>query len=627
MNRKSWQLEQTNSASPAPPVQLTDLLTAFVQADVILSLRYHNRPSQTTLHLNSRDQAIAPLEPLLTQSPLLHTCKLTEIPEPDLQWANTIGQLSKPESFIEPQNYYIPHPFQPQRTPNLAPLLELLSRLSGQCCLEMTIQRDRQDPTLWRNAIAQTLTQLETVRKQSNDYSDPLLKQTIDTYRYYQQQYIHSPLLRFQIRALAENPSDASLVLSELARGTVGNQTPPCQPILLDRRDPRFAASLSVSQQLEFCDAVAAESWQRAFTQLAIKDAIQPPRRGLDIFDDGSLSFASLTRPQPVPEPQTTPSLGSGNGSSLVTTGGSALTLFTQPNNAPRIRDLKPLHSLTTAAELSPFCSVLVPAASAAQLPNSFTLTEIISQHDNLVTEDQYIVGLTPQGQLVTSSWSDIPHRIVAGITGTGKTNFLKSVIYQFLHANSNRQLHIADFQAGMHYQLIADLQPSLNLVTELEAFAELLGTLWAEHENRRNLMRENRVTSLDRLNTKLSEPKQRILLIIDEAFFILNAERKTRSEIDKHLTALAAQSRVSGIHIIYCSQRPTSDVIPRQISDNMDERVIFPVQSAASVMLLDDEAAANLPRKPKGRAIYRGLDPELQLVATPYVPDEVWED
>lgn len=625
MNRKSWQLEQTDATSPAPTVQLTDLLTPFVQTDVILSLRYHNRLRQTTLHLNSRDHAIAPLESLLTQSPLLHTCKLTAIPNPELSWVNAIGHLTKPESFIEPQNYYIPHPFQPQRNPNLTPLLELLPRLNGQCCLELTIQRNIQDSKSWQKAIAQTLNQLEAVRQQSSDYSDLLLKQAIDTYRYYQQQYLHSPLFRFQLRALAENPSDASLVLSELTRNMVVNQSPPCQPILCDRRDRNFPESLNASQQLEFDDAIAAEGWQRPFTQLAIKDAIQPPRRGLDIFDDGSLSFARLTNPQPATTPNR--SLRTGNGRSLVATGASALTPFTQPDNAPRIRDLKPLHTLATTAELNPFCSILAPTAPTAQLPDSFTLTDLIAQQGHLITEDQYIVGLTAQGRPITSSWSDIPHRIVAGITGTGKTNFLKSVIYQFLHANPQRQLHIADFQAGMHYQLIADLQPSLNLVTELEGFAELLGILWAEHEDRRNLMREKRVTSLDRLNTKLTEPKQRILLIIDEAFFILNADRKTKAEIDKHLTALAAQSRVSGIHIIYCSQRPTSDVIPRQISDNMDERVIFPVQSAASVMLLDDEAAANLPRKPKGRAIYRGLDPDLNLVATPYVPDEIWED
>ncbi|MEG4230436.1 hypothetical protein QUA35_30215 [Microcoleus sp. N9_B2] len=89
----------------------------------------------------------------------------------------------------------------------------------------------------------------------------------------------------------------------------------------------------------------------------------------------------------------------------------------------------------------------------------------------------------------------------------------------------------------------------------------------------------------------------------------------------------LAAQARVTGIHIIYCSQRPTPEVIPSQISDNMDERLIFRVQPAASQRLLDDDRAASLPVEPRGRAVYRGSEPELTIVATPFVPDEIWEN
>jgi len=618
MNCKSWQLERT--PSPEPTVWLTDLLTAFFQTDVTLSLRYHNRPRQTTLHLNSPKEAIAPL----TDSPLLHSYRITAIPNPDGQWVKAIGQLTKPESFIEPQNYYIPHPFPTQKSPDLNPLLDLLSHLRGQCCLDIIIQPETQDPTPWRNAMTQILTQLEAVRKESKDYNDPWLKQTLDTYRYYQQHYAHSPLLRFQIRAFGENPHDVNLILAELAKTIMTDPSPSGRPMIIDANDPRFPASLSAIEQCQFSDDLIAEGWHKPFTQLTIQEAIQPPRRGLGVFDDGSLSFTNLTSPKPAPKPM--PILGAASSGGLVKAGESALAPFTNRDHTPRISELRSLNLLATAAELADFCPILAPAPPQPQLPDALNLIDLIAQYGNLINLDQYIVGQTPQGQIITSSWSDIPHRIVAGITGTGKTNFLKSVIYQFLHANPHRQLYLADFQAGLHYQLIADLRPTLNLVTELEDFAALLATLWEEHESRRTLMREHRVTSLNDLNAKIPDPKQRILLIIDEAFFILNAEYDTKAEIQKYLTALAAQSRVSGIHIIYCSQRPTPEVIDRQISDNMDERVIFRVQPNASDTLLDNQAAANLPQKPKGCAIYRGLGPELQLVATPYVPDEIWE-
>ncbi|MEA5420238.1 FtsK/SpoIIIE domain-containing protein [Spirulina sp. CCNP1310] len=608
MNCTSWKLEQAQTPNPEP-IRLTDLLTALYQPNVTLSLCYHNRPRQTTLHLNS------PIEPL---KPLLHTYKITEIPNPHWQWVKAIGQLTKAESFIEPQNYYIPHPFPTQQATDLTPLLALLSRLNGQCCLAITIQPETQNPTPWRNAISQLLTQLEAVRQQSKEYSDPWLQKILETYRYYQQHYAHSPVLRFQIRAFAENYHDASLVLGTLAKDIIAKPSPP---LIIEPHDARFPASLKAIEQLEFGEDLISEGWQKPFTQRTIKEAIQAPRRGLDRLDDGSLSFKNLTSPQPPPKP--TPLLGAASSGGLVKAGESALAPFINRDHSDRICDLQPLNHLATAEELAGFCPILAPAPT---IPDSFNLIDLIAQHGNLINPDQYIVGQTPQGQIITSSWSEIPHRIVAGITGTGKTNFLKSVIYQFLHADPQRQLYLADFQNGLHYQLIADLRPTLNLVTDLEDFAALLATLWEKHESRRTLMREHRVTSLNDLNAKIPDPKQRILLIIDEAFFILNAEYDTKAEIQKYLNTLAAQSRVTGIHIIYCSQRPTPEVIDPQISDNMDERVIFRVQPNASVMLLDNEAAANLPRKPKGRAIYRGIDPDLYFVATPYVPDEIWE-
>jgi len=89
----------------------------------------------------------------------------------------------------------------------------------------------------------------------------------------------------------------------------------------------------------------------------------------------------------------------------------------------------------------------------------------------------------------------------------------------------------------------------------------------------------------------------------------------------------LAAQSRVTAIHIIYCSQTPTSDIIDTQTSNNMGEKVIFRIDSSTdSMRLLGETTAADLPVDPKGRAIYKGLDGKPKLVGTPKVPDEIWE-
>jgi hypothetical protein len=254
----------------------------------------------------------------------------------------------------------------------------------------------------------------------------------------------------------------------------------------------------------------------------------------------------------------------------------------------------------------------------------------IMYQYDHLITEDTYIVGLDQNGKPYTSNFAKIPHRIVAGTTGSGKTNFLLWMMYQFLYAshkiNARRKVYIADFKAGFDFYRIERRYDDVKLVTKPEDLAILLAEVWDEYERRLKMMIDADAESLEELRQKQNSNEHRIIIIIDEAASILNAERKSREEISKYLQELSAKSRIAGIHIFYCSQRPTSDVIPKLISDNMDERLIFRVFPTASQLLLDSDLAAKLPAEPKGRAVYRGLEPELKVLATPYLPKEFWD-
>jgi FtsK/SpoIIIE family len=256
---------------------------------------------------------------------------------------------------------------------------------------------------------------------------------------------------------------------------------------------------------------------------------------------------------------------------------------------------------------------------------------EIIRQHGDLITEDTYIVGLDQYGKPYTSSFSKIPHRLIAGTTGAGKTNFILWVIYQFLYASHKigvqRNVYIADFKSGFDFHRLAKRFDTIKLVTKAEDLALLLADVWNEYERRLEVMIESDSESLKELRENMNSDDHRIIIIIDEAASILNAERKQREEISKYLQELSAKSRITGIHIFYCSQRPTPDVIPRLISDNMDERVVFRVFPAASQLLLDDDLASTLPSDPKGRAVYRGLEPDLKVLATPYFPKKLWDN
>lgn len=315
----------------------------------------------------------------------------------------------------------------------------------------------------------------------------------------------------------------------------------------------------------------------------------------------------------------------------------------TRPNFKPPSM-LKRLHRIVGIDEAAAFFRLPIPvdrlcpgleyALSSVQdekngFPLKLEIRDILEQYDSLITEDTYVVGIDQSGNPCISDFSKIPHRIVAGTTGSGKTNFLNSVIYQFLYASAKisatRNIYIADFKAGFDYLRIQRHYKDVKVVTKAEDLSVLLRKLYQEYERRLEKMIDEDVETLKELREKCGSQEHRILLFIDEAATLLTAERKVREDIDKYLRELAAKSRISDIHIFYCSQRPTSDVIPKIISDNIDERVIFRASSSASQLLIDVDMAAKLPVDPKGRAVYRGLEPALKVIATPYVPKAVW--
>lgn len=236
-------------------------------------------------------------------------------------------------------------------------------------------------------------------------------------------------------------------------------------------------------------------------------------------------------------------------------------------------------------------------------------------------------MGINQEGKPIVADFSLISHRIVAGETGSGKTNYLTSIMYQFLYANNQRNIYIIDFQAGLHYQFIVENNPTVTMVTELEDCAKILKNLWNIHDARRQEMVKYKVRNLKKLEEVTGIKQSRILVVFDEAAYIKTAERSARSEIEKYLNNLAAQSRVTGIHFVYCSQTPTAEIIDTQTSNNMSERMCFRLVSTVdSRRLVGEDTPCNLPVKPAGRGVYKGSSGLAEIVATPYVSDEIWE-
>ncbi|HZH38545.1 MAG TPA: FtsK/SpoIIIE domain-containing protein [Bacillales bacterium] len=631
--------------------------------NLTISLRYiydpHNFPKLKTYLLINRphnthtEEHSEQIISLLTKGKLSQF--FTLIPQPNLtpfqnlEWVQTIGEILKHEELIAPQNYYLPHLFEANQTNDMSAVCDVIHRLDSKLILEITLQtyHNPNQKSLWVNAINQMLAQLDKVNANTSGIKDNILSVTSALYQKYQQSYPNSDLFQYSIKALAENRADAFPVLNALIDEAI-KETPHgkrCRIIQISKDKPGFSESLEATKNVDISSAIEWEGWQKNNSQMSISQAIQPQKKGLAKFggDSGSLpekpSFYHQSQPPLIggvnsEQNQNLPQLYN------AVSDGSGLAKLSSTPPPSRIVDLKPLHRLATAQEISGFFRIAVPKVdtntflegNTNQIPQEFievfTIENVVKKYRQHITEDTYVVGITEDGKVCISDFSKIPHRIIAGETGSGKTNFISSVIYQFLYAHPSRQIYIVDFQAGLHYQFIVDQQPTVQMVTQNQDCAKLLQELWNEHEKRRQEMLTNRVRNLNDLKEKHGIIKDRILLIIDEAFYIKTAERDVKKTIETHLNNLAAQSRVTGIHIIYCSQTPTSDIIDSQTSNNMGEKVIFRINSSTdSNRLLGEATAASLPVEPKGRAIYKGLDGQPKLVVTPYVPDDIWEN
>lgn len=202
-------------------------------------------------------------------------------------------------------------------------------------------------------------------------------------------------------------------------------------------------------------------------------------------------------------------------------------------------------------------------------------LPEVKKDNENV------LIGKSQKG-LVFHNFLKYPHLLVAGHTGYGKTNFIRTILEQI-----EGEIILIELKRGDDYP--AEMITANNVTTASEVLMEVVG----------------------RMRTKR---KDHVFVVIDEAFeFVVPKWAKTKEEKEPYLKSQFALSEIArlgrsfNVHLIYATQYPTSDVFDPQVKQNMESRVVFRLPTGyASRVALDDEGAEELPAGVKGRAIYK---------------------
>lgn len=235
-------------------------------------------------------------------------------------------------------------------------------------------------------------------------------------------------------------------------------------------------------------------------------------------------------------------------------------------------------------------------------------LPEVLKWKDSYLSPKSFVLvlGESYTGP-VTVNLAHIPHILLGGSTGSGKSVLLKLLLMQALRKGA--EVYIADFKGGVDFPK-AWHEKCRMCFTE-EDLRYTLDQLAAVLEYRKNAFKALGCPNIDAYNETTEQPLPRLIFACDEVAEMLgktgadNERKKLLAQIENKLSTIARQGRAFGIHLILATQRPDATIIPSQIRNNMDFRVCGRADSVLSQIILDNTSAAEqIPEDARGRFI-----------------------
>jgi len=243
-------------------------------------------------------------------------------------------------------------------------------------------------------------------------------------------------------------------------------------------------------------------------------------------------------------------------------------------------------------------------------------------------------LGKDINGRIVTADLAGMPHVLIAGSTGSGKSVAINAMIMSVLFKSTPEQVRMIlvdpkRVELGMYEGIPHLFTP---IITEAKLAANALRNAVREMERRLKLLAANHVRNIDQFNKLFDhgseylfedvnqEPLPYIIIIIDELADLMMLDR---SNVEESITRLAQMARAVGIHLVLATQRPSVDVITGLIKANVPTRMSFRLATKVdSRTIIDSNGAESL----LGRGDMLYLPPgtsRVQRVHAPFVTEK----
>ena len=260
------------------------------------------------------------------------------------------------------------------------------------------------------------------------------------------------------------------------------------------------------------------------------------------------------------------------------------------------------------------------------ELPNDIRenvyLSEILNSLDFKKKDIKLPIALgkSISGKPIVGDLSLMPHLLIAGTTGSGKSVCINTIILSLLYRHTPEKCKFILIDPKMLELSTYEGIPHLlcPVITEAKKAASVLGWVVKEMESRYRLMTKEGVRNIDGYNTKHKLPMPYIVVVVDEMSDLMLVAGK---EIENYIQKLSQMARAAGIHIIMATQRPSVDVITGTIKANFPTRISFQVTSKIdSRTILGEQGAEQLLGK--GDMLYMSSANRIVRIHAPFVSD-----
>lgn len=276
---------------------------------------------------------------------------------------------------------------------------------------------------------------------------------------------------------------------------------------------------------------------------------------------------------------------------------------------------------------------IIERASGVYGIPSHVKHQEMLDRFPKSADKLTFPLGMGTNAKPRYASFLDMPHLLVAGASGTGKSNMVNNIICTLISHSSPEDLRIVlidlkgglemDFYDGIPHLLKIDGVTETGICTEREQVPAALEYVRQQSENRIKIIGEAGHKKITQFNAhRAARNRLPFLLVVIDEYADIQQDKSIARQVQTLLAGIAAKSRAAGIHILVGTQHPLKSVIDTTITANFPARMAFGCSTnSASVLIIGTGDAHGLA--PAGRYIWQN-GATTEQVQAPYMPDDM---